>query len=49
VEEVVLRWKELLFSSTADVEVLSVDVNVETVCADARCSCCGRSGRSVVS
>ncbi|MEU0946840.1 ISL3 family transposase [Streptomyces canus] len=36
-EEVVLRLKELLFPSIADVAVLSVDVNIEIVRVDARC------------
>ncbi|MFF2330790.1 MULTISPECIES: hypothetical protein [unclassified Streptomyces] len=30
-QEVVLRLKELLFPSIADVAVLSVDVNIETL------------------
>ncbi|MFC8146797.1 transposase family protein [Streptomyces paradoxus] len=37
-EEVVLRLKELLFPSVADVEVLSVDVNIAIVRVDARCT-----------
>ncbi|MFD7704162.1 ISL3 family transposase [Streptomyces caelestis] len=36
-EEVVLRLKELLFPSIADVAVLSVDVNIEIVRVDAQC------------
>ncbi|WP_434099949.1 ISL3 family transposase [Streptomyces viridosporus] len=40
-EEVVLRLKELLFPSITDVEVLSVDVNIETVRIDARCTAMG--------
>ncbi|QEV50465.1 transposase family protein [Streptomyces platensis] len=36
-EEVVLRLKELLFPSIADVAVLSLDVNIEIVRVDAQC------------
>ncbi|MGW3360959.1 ISL3 family transposase [Streptomyces bungoensis] len=36
-EEVVLRLKELLFPSIADVAVLSVEVNIEIVRIDAQC------------
>ncbi|MFG2133057.1 ISL3 family transposase [Streptomyces sp. NPDC048751] len=38
VEEVVLRLKELLFPSVADIEVLSVDVNIEIVRVDVQCT-----------
>ncbi|MEU7061459.1 ISL3 family transposase [Streptomyces sp. NPDC046197] len=41
VEEVVLRLEELLFPSIADVAVLSVDVNIETVRVDAQCTAAG--------
>jgi transposase len=41
VEKVVLRLKELLFPSVADVEVLSVDVNIGIVRVDARCTADG--------
>lgn len=41
VEEIVLRLKELLFPSVADVEVLSVDVNIEIVRVDAQCTAVG--------
>ncbi|WP_443044143.1 ISL3 family transposase [Streptomyces sp. NBC_00353] len=37
-EEVMLRLKELLFPSIADVAVLSVHVNIETVRVDAQCT-----------
>jgi hypothetical protein len=37
VEEVVLRLEKLLFPSTADVAVLSVDVDIEIVRVDAQC------------
>ncbi|MEU5431690.1 ISL3 family transposase [Streptomyces olivoreticuli] len=40
-EEVVLRLEELLFPSVADVAVLSVDVNSETVRIEARCTAAG--------
>ncbi|MGG2463845.1 ISL3 family transposase [Streptomyces sp. RGM 3693] len=40
-EEVVLRLKELLFPSIADVAVLSVDVNIEIVRVDAQCTTVG--------
>ncbi|MFJ6598582.1 transposase family protein [Streptomyces violaceusniger] len=40
-DEVVLRLKELLFPSIADVAVLSVDVNIEMVRVDARCTADG--------
>ncbi|WUV30121.1 hypothetical protein OG318_01780 [Streptomyces sp. NBC_01483] len=40
-EEGVLRLKELLFPSIADVEVLSVDVNIEIVRVDAHCTADG--------
>ncbi|MFJ6561973.1 transposase family protein [Streptomyces sp. NPDC091412] len=40
-EEVVLRLKELLFPSIADVAVLSVDVNIEIVRVDAQCTADG--------
>ncbi|MFD6907459.1 MULTISPECIES: hypothetical protein [unclassified Streptomyces] len=40
-EEVVLRLKELLFPSIADVAVLSVDVNIEMVRVDAPCTTAG--------
>ncbi|MDX3771675.1 MULTISPECIES: ISL3 family transposase [unclassified Streptomyces] len=40
-EEVVLRLKELLFPSIADVAVLSVDVNVEVVRVEAHCTADG--------
>ncbi|MFF5015102.1 transposase family protein [Streptomyces sp. NPDC001165] len=36
-EEVVLRLKELLFPSIADIAVLSVDVDIEIVRVDAQC------------
>ncbi|WP_436960663.1 hypothetical protein [Streptomyces sp. SudanB182_2057] len=36
-EEVVLRLKELLFPSIADIVVLSVDVNIEIVRVVAQC------------
>ncbi|WP_317986105.1 transposase family protein [Streptomyces sp. 5-10] len=41
VEDVKLRLKELLFPSIADVAVLSVDVNIEIVRVDARCTADG--------
>ncbi|MGW9046821.1 ISL3 family transposase [Streptomyces lydicus] len=37
-EEVVLRLKELLFLSVADIEVLSVDMNIEIVRVDVQCT-----------
>ncbi|WP_405693370.1 ISL3 family transposase [Streptomyces coelicoflavus] len=40
-EEVVLRLKELLFPSIADVAVLSVDLNIEMVRVDAHCTTAG--------
>ncbi|MEV6574214.1 hypothetical protein [Streptomyces sp. NPDC051577] len=40
-EEVVLRLKELLFQSIANVAVLSVDVNIEIVRIDAKCTTTG--------
>ena len=40
-EKVVLRLKELLFPSVADVEVLSVDVDIGIVRVDARCTADG--------
>ncbi|MFB7214669.1 ISL3 family transposase [Streptomyces sp. NPDC056255] len=40
-EEVVLRLKELLFPSIADIAVLSVDVNIEIVRIDAQCTTVG--------
>ncbi|BAU87887.1 IS6 family transposase [Streptomyces laurentii] len=40
-EEVLLRLKELLSPSVPDIEVLSVDVNIEIVRVDARCSAVG--------
>ncbi|MEV5281633.1 transposase family protein [Streptomyces sp. NPDC052811] len=41
VEEVVLRLKELLFPSIADIAVLSVDVSIEIVRVDAQCNTVG--------
>ncbi|MGY3204693.1 ISL3 family transposase [Streptomyces sp. TE5632] len=40
-EEVVLPFKKLLLPSIADVVVLSVDVNIEVVRVDARCTATG--------
>ncbi|WP_345669326.1 transposase family protein [Streptomyces similanensis] len=40
-EEVVLRLKELLFPSIADIAVLSVDVNIEIVRVEAQCTTVG--------
>ncbi|WP_405797360.1 transposase family protein [Streptomyces sp. NBC_01506] len=40
-EEVLLRLKELLFPSIADVAVLSVDVNIAIVRVDAQCTADG--------
>ncbi|MEV6318835.1 hypothetical protein [Streptomyces sp. NPDC051776] len=40
-EEVVLRLKQLLFPSIADIAVLSVDVNIEIVRVDAQCTAVG--------
>ncbi|MCX4681969.1 hypothetical protein OG413_43025 [Streptomyces sp. NBC_01433] len=37
-EEIVLRLKELLFPSIADVAVLSVDVSIAIVRVDAECT-----------
>ncbi|MCG0283987.1 hypothetical protein [Streptomyces sp. PSAA01] len=45
-EEVVLRLKELLFPSIADVAVLSVDVNIEIVRNASRTVPCARSVES---
>ncbi|WP_256096143.1 transposase family protein [Streptomyces sp. LUP30] len=41
VEEVVLRLKELLFPSVADIEVLSVDASIEIVRVDVQCTTVG--------
>jgi hypothetical protein len=41
VEEVVLRLKELLFPSIANVAVLSVDVSIAMVRVDAKCTTTG--------
>ncbi|GAA3481680.1 transposase family protein [Streptomyces yanii] len=40
-EEAALRLKELLFPSIADIEVLSVDVDIEIVRVDAQCTTVG--------
>ncbi|MFF2651713.1 ISL3 family transposase [Streptomyces sp. NPDC058045] len=42
-EEIVLRLKELLFLSVADIAVLSVDVNIAIVRVDAHCTTVGAS------
>ncbi|MFJ9616180.1 transposase family protein [Streptomyces noursei] len=42
-EEIVLRLKELLFPSIANIAVLSVDVNIAIVRVDAQCTTAGAS------